>query len=88
VPLGRRGLCGGCACVHAHRRSSAKPHPAAPRMLATCCPPAAPAALNPEAGGVVWPGVAGVFQVAFILGAGLVFFVARTPVEGDSYASF
>lgn len=39
----------------------------------------------------VWPGVAGLFQVIFILGAALVFFVARTPAEGSGgydYGSF
>lgn len=46
------------------------------------------AALNPERAGDVWPGVAGVFQVACILASGLVFFVSRTPTDGDSYTSF
>jgi len=45
------------------------------------------AAMNPEAGGEVWPGVAGVFQVACILGSGLLFFISRTPVEG-SYGGY
>ena len=39
-------------------------------------------ALNPEQAGDVWPGVAGVFQVACILGSGLMFFVSRTPSDG------
>jgi len=39
-------------------------------------------ALNPEHP-QVWPGVAGVFQVACILASGLLFFVSRTPAEGD-----
>jgi Uncharacterised protein family (UPF0220) len=46
-------------------------------------------ALNPEAT-AVWPGVAGLFQVTFILGAALLFWVSRTTSEGDgfSYGSF
>ena len=40
-------------------------------------------ALNPAMKGQpLWPGVAGVFQVTCILGAGLVFFVSRTPADG------
>mmetsp|Transcript_31909 Transcript_31909/g.70919 ORF Transcript_31909/g.70919 Transcript_31909/m.70919 type:complete len:167 (+) Transcript_31909:95-595(+) len=30
-----------------------------------------------------WPGAAGIFQVTFILGSGLLFFVARTPGENE-----
>lgn len=47
-----------------------------------CC-----AAMNPAMAGQVWPGVAGVFQVAFILGSGLMFFVSRSPAEG-SYGGY
>ncbi len=55
--------------------------------LACCC--GVHAALNPDAGGVVWPGVAGVFQVSFILASGLLFFLSRTPAEGDmGYSGF
>ncbi|KAF8065905.1 SF3B4 [Scenedesmus sp. PABB004] len=39
-------------------------------------------AMNPGSGGEVWPGVAGVFQVALILASGILFFVSRTPVDG------
>jgi hypothetical protein len=39
--------------------------------------------MNPDAQGVVWPGVAGVFQVACILASGLLFFVSRTPADGS-----
>lgn len=44
-------------------------------------------ALNPEVSNV-WPGVAGLFQVALILGAALLFFVSRTPSEGSGYGQF
>lgn len=48
------------------------------------------AALNPEQAGEIWPGVAGVFQVACILGSGLLFFVSRTPADGEygGYSGF
>ena len=42
-------------------------------------------ALN-DAINVVWPGVAGLFQVTLILAAGLLLFVSRTPA-GDAAAS-
>eukprot|EP00877_Chromochloris_zofingiensis_P002392 jgi/Chrzof1/12153/Cz06g23030.t1 len=47
-------------------------------------------ALNPEQAGEIWPGVAGVFQVACILGSGLLFFVSRTPADGEygGYSGF
>ncbi len=46
--------------------------------------------MNPEQEGNVWPGVAGIFQVACILTSGLLFFVSRTPSEGEygGYGSF
>lgn len=44
-------------------------------------------AMNPEMQGVVWPGVAGIFQVTCILASGLVFFVSRTPADGG-YAGY
>eukprot|EP00879_Flechtneria_rotunda_P003907 GHRR01004147.1.p1 GENE.GHRR01004147.1~~GHRR01004147.1.p1 ORF type:complete len:170 (+),score=25.44 GHRR01004147.1:115-624(+) len=40
-------------------------------------------AMNPDMAGEVWPGVAGIFQVACILGSGLLFFVSRTPADGS-----
>ena len=46
-----------------------------------------PAAMNPAVQGEVWPGVAGVFQVACILASGLLFFVSRTPADG-SYSGY
>lgn len=44
-------------------------------------------ALNDAVDGV-WPGVAGLFQVTLILGAGLLLFVSRTPTEGGGTASY
>lgn len=35
-----------------------------------------------------WPGAAGIFQVTFILGSGLVFFASRTPTDGGGYNAF
>ncbi|KAG2448465.1 hypothetical protein HYH02_006357 [Chlamydomonas schloesseri] len=35
-----------------------------------------------------WPGAAGIFQVTFILGSGLLFFVSRTPTDTGGYSSF
>ena len=36
----------------------------------------------------VWPGVAGIFQVALILGAALLFFVSRTPSDDAGYSQW
>lgn len=45
--------------------------------------------LKADTGVSAWPGVAGLFQVALILGSALLFFVSRTPSEGSSeYASY
>ena len=44
-------------------------------------------ALNPDVSDI-WPGVAGLFQVALILGAALLFFVSRTPAESSGYGQF
>lgn len=44
-------------------------------------------ALN-DATTIVWPGVAGLFQVTLILAAGLLLFVSRTPAEGSSSVSY
>lgn len=44
-------------------------------------------ALN-DAVDIVWPGVAGLFQVTFILGAGLLLFVSRTPAEGSTSTAY
>ena len=44
-------------------------------------------ALN-DAIDVVWPGVAGLFQVTLILAAGLLLFVSRTSAEGSSSTSY
>uniref|UniRef100_A0A7R9V005 Transmembrane protein 50A n=1 Tax=Chlamydomonas euryale TaxID=1486919 RepID=A0A7R9V005_9CHLO len=35
-----------------------------------------------------WPGAAGIFQVSFILGSGLLFFLSRTPGESSSYEGY
>lgn len=37
-----------------------------------------------------WPGVACIFQTVFILGSGILFFLSRTPLDGDydGYANF
>ncbi|MEW5302747.1 MAG: hypothetical protein WDW36_005497 [Sanguina aurantia] len=35
-----------------------------------------------------WPGVAGIFQVCLILASGLLFFLARTPADGDGYDGY
>ncbi|GLC37889.1 hypothetical protein PLESTB_001505800 [Pleodorina starrii] len=35
-----------------------------------------------------WPGAAGIFQVTFILGSGLMFFVSRTPADTGGYNAF
>lgn len=48
-------------------------------LVSSCLPlPACPPALLQ----------AGIFQVTFILGSGLVFFAARTPTDGGGYSSF
>lgn len=44
-------------------------------------------ALN-DAVEVVWPGVAGLFQVTLILAAGLLLFVSRTPADGSSSTNY
>ena len=44
-------------------------------------------ALN-DAVDVVWPGVAGLFQVTLILAAGLLLFVSRTPADGSAPSSY
>ena len=44
-------------------------------------------ALN-DAIDVVWPGVAGLFQVTLILAAGLLLFVSRTSAEGTSSTNY
>ena len=44
-------------------------------------------ALN-DAIDVMWPGVAGLFQVTLILAAGLLLFVSRTPAEGSGSANY
>ena len=44
-------------------------------------------ALN-DAVDVVWPGVAGLFQVTLILAAGLLLFVSRTPADGAAPSSY
>jgi len=44
-------------------------------------------ALN-DAIDVMWPGVAGLFQVTLILAAGLLLFVSRTPAEGTGSANY
>ncbi|DBA93918.1 TPA: hypothetical protein ACH3X3_013956 [Trebouxia sp. C0006] len=44
-------------------------------------------ALN-DAIDVMWPGVAGLFQVTLILAAGLLLFVSRTPAEGSGSTNY
>ncbi|DBA90422.1 hypothetical protein WJX77_002012 [Trebouxia sp. C0004] len=44
-------------------------------------------ALN-DAIDVMWPGVAGLFQVTLILAAGLLLFVSRTPAEGTGSTNY
>ena len=44
-------------------------------------------ALN-DAVTVVWPGVAGLFQVTLILASGLLLFVSRTSAEGSSSTTY
>ncbi|CAK0778991.1 hypothetical protein CVIRNUC_004677 [Coccomyxa viridis] len=44
-------------------------------------------ALNPDVS-TVWPGIAGLFQVTLILGAALLFWVARTPSSESSYSGY
>ena len=44
--------------------------------------------LKSETGVSAWPGVAGLFQVALILGSALLFFVSRTPAEGSASYSY
>ncbi|GAX76275.1 hypothetical protein CEUSTIGMA_g3719.t1 [Chlamydomonas eustigma] len=35
-----------------------------------------------------WPGAAGIFQVSFILGSALLFFISRTPGNSSSYDGY
>jgi hypothetical protein len=58
-----------------------------PHAAHRCYVTAFVAAMNPAVQGEVWPGVAGVFQVACILASGLLFFVSRTPADG-SYSGY
>ena len=44
-------------------------------------------ALN-DAIDVVWPGVAGLFQVTLILAAGLLLFISRTPADGSGGSNY
>lgn len=41
-----------------------------------------------EGTSTVWPGVAGIFQVALILGSALLFFVSRTPSDDAGYSQW
>ena len=44
---------------------------------------------NPELSSAEkWPGAAGIFQVSFILGSGLLFFMSRTPGGSSSYDGY
>lgn len=45
--------------------------------------------LNPDLSSAdKWPGAAGIFQVTFILGSGLTFFVSRTPGGSSTYDGY
>ena len=47
------------------------------------------AASNPDLSAAEkWPGAAGIFQVSFILGSGLLFFVSRTPGSSSTYDGY
>lgn len=88
---GREGLCSSASmrqhqlCVHALLQGLGSPLNDTYNMccLLLPCVLLAAAAMNPAVQGEVWPGVAGVFQVACILASGLLFFVSRTPADGS-----